>query len=334
MTAASDTGSQRNSPAPLQLWYAYPADLANAAVEEACIALLNDAERARAARFRFDRHRREYLAAHVLTRTALSFAHPVPPRQWSFSVNKYGKPAPIPGSPRTGPRQWGGIPECGFGFNQSHSVELVACLIARGAANIALSESSANAKVSPEAGAEVGIDVEAHSRAEKIVPLAPNVFSPAEQSQLNALPAAERPHRALSLWTLKEAYIKARGMGLSLPLQGISFLFGGAEGIRLETGAEGDSNPSRWRFCLLDQSRHRVAMVVDRQILSQTFLDQTIPNQASFDSTLHSASENQAAPFRPLVQIFEARPPYAAPTPLPSGSETWFPRLTVARKAG
>ena len=71
------------------------------------------------------------------------------------------------------------------------------------------------------------MDVESFSRAEEIVPLAPRVFSAAERAQLDALPAAERPDRALSLWTLKEAYIKARGMGLSLPLQEISFLFEG-----------------------------------------------------------------------------------------------------------
>src|SRR5580704_10131034 len=100
----------------LELWLAYPGDLAEPAIEEACAALLDDAERARAARFRFARHRVEFLATHALTRVALSHAHPLAPQAWSFSVNKYGKPSPVP--------------ECGVHFNQSNSLELAVCLIA------------------------------------------------------------------------------------------------------------------------------------------------------------------------------------------------------------
>ena len=277
--------------AALQLWYAWPADLSEAGVEAACAALLNDAERERAARFRFDRHRREYLASHALARNALSHAHPLPPYAWNYSVNAYGKPTPIP--------------ECGLRFNQSNSVELAVCLVASPA-------TPAGAGTGPETGPEVGVDVEAFSRAEEILPLAPKVFSLAEQAQLNALPAAERPHRALSLWTLKEAYIKARGMGLSLPLRGISFLFGEPQGIRLEVDAEVDGDPARWRFCLLDHTQHRIALAVE----TATFGTLEVPNLEI-----------------PVLEIFAARPPFAAPTRLPSGPETWFPLLAAASRS-
>ena len=184
----------------LQLWFAYPGDLAEPGAEEACVAVLDQTERARAARFKFERHRREYIATHTLTRAALSHAHPLPPQSWGFSCNKFGKPSPVP--------------ECGLGFNQSNSVELTVCLV-----------------VLPHpirhVAGDVGVDVESLTRAADIVPLASRVFSAVERAQLDALPAAERPDRALLLWTLKEAYIKARGMGLSLPLQKISFLFDG-----------------------------------------------------------------------------------------------------------
>ena len=258
--------------AVLQLWFAWPSDLSDAGAEAACAVLLSDEEKARAAKFHFERHRREYLATHALARTALSHAHPLPPHAWTYSVNAYGKPAPVP--------------ECGLRFNQSSSVELAVCLIA---------------PTGVGTGAEVGVDVESFSRAEEIVPLATKVFSRAEQEQLNALPAAERPHRALSLWTLKEAYIKARGMGLSLPLHGISFLFGGAQGIHLEVDAGVDGDPARWRFCLLDYVEHRIAVVVDAAAAGNLEIDD--------------------------IEIFEARPPFAPPARLPSGSETWFPLL-------
>jgi 4'-phosphopantetheinyl transferase len=273
--------------AALRLWYAWPGDLSDAGTEAACAALLNDEERERAARFHLARHRHEYLASHALARNALSHSHPLPPRDWSYSVNEYGKPAPIP--------------ECGLSFNQSNSVELAVCIVASRAA-------THGAGASPE----VGVDVEAFSRAEEIIPLAPKVFSLVEQAQLNALPPAERPHHALSLWTLKEAYIKARGIGLSLPLHGISFLFGGVQGIRLEVDAGVDDDPARWRFCLLEHMQHRIALVVEAAACCEL---------------------KAAALIMPVLDIFAARPPFAQPTRLPSGQETWFPFLAAARQS-
>jgi 4'-phosphopantetheinyl transferase len=270
--------------AVLQLWFAWPSDLSDAGAEAACAVLLSDEEKARAAKFHFERHRREYLATHALARTALSHAHSLPPHAWNYSVNAYGKPLPVP--------------ECGLRFNQANSVELAVCLVA-----------PTGIGTGAEVGPEVGIDVESFSRAEEIVPLATKVFSLAEQEQLNALSAAERPHRALSLWTLKEAYIKARGMGLSLPLRGISFLFGGAQGIHLEVDAGVDEDPARWRFCLLDHAEHRIVLVVE----------------AAADNLESAAIEI------PVLEIFAARPPFAVPTRLPSGSEAWFPLFTPTK---
>jgi 4'-phosphopantetheinyl transferase len=265
-------GKNPTGSSALQLWLAYPDDLAEPAIEEACAAILNDAERARAARFRFDRHRREYLATHALARVALSHAHALTPESWSFSVNKYGKPSPIP--------------ECGLRFNQSNSAELAVCLVARPDAH------------SGAAAVEVGVDVESLARAEEIVPLAARVFSAAERAQLDALPVADCPDRALSLWTLKEAYIKARGMGLSLPLDGISFLFDGPEVIRFEVAQGVDDDPGRWRFCRFDHAGHRIALAVEA-----------------------------AAAGNP--EIIEVRPPLASPARLARGSQSWFPVSAV-----
>jgi 4'-phosphopantetheinyl transferase len=250
---------QPRSPA-LHLWYAYPADLADPAIAQACAALLSDDERARAARFRFERGRQEFLCSHALARLALSHRYPLPPQSWSYSFNARGKPSPIP--------------ECGLRFNQSDSPGLAVCLTAQ--------------------HVEVGVDVEAFSRAQQILGLASYVFSTAEQEQLQSVPAASRPARALTLWTLKEGYIKARGMGLALPLRKISFLFGGTEQIHLELDAALNDDPARWRFCLLNHVEHRIALVVDA-----------------------------AAPA--IVEILAAHPLFAAPTSLSSAAEAWFP---------
>ncbi len=260
----------------LELWFAHPADLADPAVEEACAAILDDAERARAGRFRFDRHRREFLATHALARVALSHAHSLPQQSWRFSVNKYGKPSPAP--------------ECGLRFNQSNSVELAVCLVSKIGSTVAARPGANNGANA----AEVGVDVESFTRAVEILALAPRVFSEAERAQLGALSAAARPDRALSLWTLKEAYIKARGMGLSLPLREISFLFDGPRAIRFAAAPEVDRDPSRWRFCRLDHAGHRIALAV----------------------------ESAAAG---AFEAFEARPPLGPPLRLSLESPVWFP---------
>lgn len=210
-----------------QLWCAFPDDLLDPAAAEACAELLSEEELARWQRFRPERRRREYLATHALARTALSYYRPVAPRDWRFVTNAYGKPAPSP--------------ECGLRFNLSNSTGLAVCLTV-------------------DARLEVGVDVEAQQRAEEIAEVEYKVFSPAELAQLDALPATEQPDRYLSLWTLKEAYIKARGMGMALPLREISFLFDGAGAARLEVAADVDEEPTRWRFRQLDYAGHRIAI--------------------------------------------------------------------------
>jgi len=61
-------------------------------------------------------------------------------------------------------------------------------------------------------GAEVGVDLESYERAGEIAELSERVFSPLELAQLEELHGSEKTNRALCLWTLKEAYLKAQGM--------------------------------------------------------------------------------------------------------------------------
>lgn len=246
---------------PLKLWCAHPADLQAEGVAAACSALLSDEERERVARYKFERFRRESLATRALMRVALSHSRPTRPEDWAFRVNEHGKPAVVP--------------ECGLEFNLSNALGMVVCLVAEGAA--------------------VGVDVEPLERAAQVLPLAPRVFSAVEQGQLEALPEAEKADRALSLWTLKEAYIKARGMGLALPLDQFSFVFDDAGGIRLEMDARLGDEAERWRFCQLNYAGHRIAAMVERK----------------------GADE---------LEVWEARPVLAEPVRVETGGVEWFPR--------
>jgi 4'-phosphopantetheinyl transferase len=245
---------------PLNLWCAYPDDLLTEGVAERCAALLTEEERALVARFKFERHQREALTTRALVRTALSRYRSIAPEDWRFTANAQGKPEMEP--------------ECGLRFNLSNSLGLVVCLVAE--------------------DADVGVDVESRERAGEILKLAPEVFSARERAQLESLPEADKLGRALSLWTLKEAYIKARGLGLALALDKFSFLLG-TDGVRLEMDPGLEDEAGRWRFCLLDWAGHRIAAVVERAVAGD-------------------------------LDVWEARPVVAEPVRVDVGAVEWFPR--------
>lgn len=241
----------------LDLWCAYPDDLLDEGAAGTCLQLLSEEEHERWQAFRFERHRREYLATHALARTALSHSSSLSPEAWRFTLNAHGKPSVDP--------------ECGLRFNLSNSPGLVVCLIGE--------------------RMEVGVDVEPRTRAQSIAEVAAKMFSTKELAQLDALRAVQRPERCLRLWTLKEAYLKARGMGLALPMNGISFLFDETEQIRMALDPRLNDEPRRWRFCLLEHADHCIALMVESS---------TAPDLHVWEARLPSSVPARLIPARAL----------------------------------
>src|SRR5690606_22118977 len=93
----------------------------------------------------------------------------------------------------------------------------------------------------------LGVDVESLLRPAR-PELAENLFAPAEHEDLQRLPPEQRGLRFYEYWTLKEAYIKARGMGLSLPLDKFAFGFPGAGRMSLKIDAALADDPDKWRL--------------------------------------------------------------------------------------
>ncbi len=221
--------------AKVYLWCAYPEDYAEKTIAERCLAWLQPEEMERWERYRSEELRREFLAAHALLRTALSQEAArigeamLPQEAWSFRNGVHGKPHVDS--------------QTGLRFNLATCADLVVCAVTH--------------------GAEVGVDAEPITRAADVLELAPEVFSPLEVQQMNALQGPQKLERALSLWTLKESYIKACGMGLALPLEKFSFRFGDAGQIQLETDAQVDANPARWKFCELRYAAHNIALMLE-----------------------------------------------------------------------
>jgi len=193
-----------------------PLDGAGGALDSAYEGLLSEAERARWQRFLVPGARRQYLVARALVRTTLSLYAEVPAAAWRFDANRYGRPAVA--APPVGRA---------IHFNLSHTEGLVACAVSR--------------------AAEIGVDVEHLDRDFDLIALAPTVFAPAEVADVARAPPEIRRDRFFSYWTLKESYIKARGMGLSLALDGFCFELGGAvPRIRFTERCPDDA--ARWRF--------------------------------------------------------------------------------------
>src|SRR5258706_5260926 len=147
---------------------------------------LDQGERGRAERFRFQRDRERFIVAHGLLRTILGGYLGGAAGQLRFCYGAYGKPELAP--------------ECGaaLSFNLSHAHELALYAITRERA--------------------VGVDIEHMRPGIADIAIAERFFSPHEVAALQALPDAERGLAFFTCWTRKEAYIKARGEGLSLPL--------------------------------------------------------------------------------------------------------------------
>jgi len=215
------------------VWYAWVEQCSAPLLLERYRAMLSADERERLGRYVFDYLRREYLLTRALCRTTLSRYADVDPAEWSFCTNRYGRPE-IAGPPGM----------AGLRFNLSNARSLVACVVTR--------------------DADAGIDVEESCHAGDLLSIAETVFSPFERAQLLALPQALQRQRFFDLWTLKESYIKARGMGLSLPLQQFSFHLD-TPAIGIAFAPEMAQDAARWQFALRHLGPgHTLAVSVER----------------------------------------------------------------------
>ncbi len=149
-------------------------------------ASLSPDEQARANRFRFDKPREHFITARGLLRAILSRYLHVPPGQLQFRYSPHGKPSLILSGKHT------------FNFNLSHSERL-------GLYAVSCAQS-------------IGIDLERVRPVSDMEQLVERFFSVQERAVFRTLPANQKLEAFFACWTRKEAYLKARGEGLTLPL--------------------------------------------------------------------------------------------------------------------
>ena len=156
--------------------------------------LLSPEERARAARFTFERDERRFVLSHGLVRRLLSHYLGLEPAYISFHYSMHGKPAVQSNADKSADVR----------FSISHSADCLVCAVSL--------------------GREVGVDVEVVRSDLDHLQLAQRFFSTREYEDIAGCPDDRQKERFFQYWTCKEAYLKARGIGLSSGLAQIEVL--------------------------------------------------------------------------------------------------------------
>ncbi|MDO8861556.1 4'-phosphopantetheinyl transferase superfamily protein [Haliea sp. E1-2-M8] len=237
----------------IHLWCCDDTQVKDAALLQHYRTWLDEVELGRLRRFHFARHRHQFLVTRALVRYALSSYLPsTGPAAWRFGTNDYGRP--MLAHP--------GMVASGLEFNLSHTH----CL-----AVLAICHSG-----------ELGVDVEYHRRPCDATLLSDRFFSPLEARQLKALPESQQRQRFFDHWTLKEAYIKARGMGLAIPLSSFSFDLSAPGAIGFGVEPEAGDRGEGWRFWQLrPNATHKIAVAHragESAVMTKLRCLQVVPN--------------------------------------------------------
>jgi 4'-phosphopantetheinyl transferase len=180
-------------------------------------ATLSVDETQRAARFHSPADRDRFILTHGCLRAILAQYLHCEPGQINFSTNQYGKPE---------------LHEHNLEFNLSHSGEF--------------------ALVAVTLKSKVGVDVERIRQGISSHVIAQQYFSKSEVAELEALPIDQRESAFFTCWTRKEAYVKAQGMGLSLPLESFDVSLTPNEPAILRATRPDLEEAARWTLISLD----------------------------------------------------------------------------------
>jgi len=180
---------------------------------------LSSDERDRAARYRFEEHRRRFIAGRVFLRTILGAYLGIAPGEVRFSYGSHGKPSLDKN-----------VHIANIQFNVSASEELALYAVAQ--------------------DVPLGVDVERVSPRSGFDSIARRICSPAEYQKLADLPDAEKIEAFFHCWTRKEALAKAIGEGLLFPMDQYDVSTGG----RVSSGLPGGNSANEAEWFLHDLS--------------------------------------------------------------------------------
>lgn len=192
---------------------------------------LSPEERARAARFRFPEHRTAFVAGRGAQREILARYTGLPPHAHVYAETKHGKQSLA-----------GAAGELGLRYNVSNSGDMALYAVSR--------------------GRELGVDLEKLKPMPDGIDIAKRFFSAPENEVFAALDEGVRDLAFFYCWTRKEAYIKAVGEGLSMPLDRFDVAFAPGEPARILRTRGDEDEASRWSMAELHPGPGYVGAIV------------------------------------------------------------------------
>lgn len=220
-----------NNDNELHVWIAYPDLITDPQLLHAYHAVMTPQEAQRQQKFYFERDRHQALVTRGLVRSILGHYVQQAPGELSFSIGERGKPELSHAFP--------------LRFNLSHTHGVIMLGV--------IKENS------------LGVDVESTGRVSNAVDIADHFFSPSEVSTLRQQPQLLQNEQFYEYWTLKEAYIKACGQGLAIPLDKFSFDLSRKPDIDIGFANDWDDSPDQWMFWLYQLSENvRMAIALQR----------------------------------------------------------------------
>lgn len=221
--------------AEIHLWLTFCEAIRDERLLVAYRELLSATEKEEESRFYFARDRHRYLVTRSLVRTVLSRYACVDPKDWVFATNAYGRPH-IVNTQATNGR---------LSFSVSHTLGLIVVAVAK--------------------GCSLGVDVENFAAHDVSIDIADHYFAPQEVAALHEMSYHQQRYRFFQYWILKESYIKARGMGFSLPLDTFSFHFADDHTVDLAINPELGDDSSRWQLWQFQPtSEHLLAVCAEK----------------------------------------------------------------------
>jgi len=215
-TIAMPTPSSPAGPGAVVVSYADTNRLAAPGLAARADGLLVDADRTRRDRFRHDADRRMFVLGRVMARVLVGRAIGCAPLDWTWREGPQGRPeiaAPI----------------SSVRFNVAHSAGLVVCAVAL--------------------DRDVGIDVEHLARRTPEPGIVERYCAPPEVADIRSH-GPDWNRRFLVYWTLKEAYLKARGLGIAVPLADVAFTIDGDARARIGFLGSLSGTDDRWSFTM------------------------------------------------------------------------------------
>jgi 4'-phosphopantetheinyl transferase len=174
----------------IHLWQVYPNKITQPELLSKYKNLLSNDETKKQQRYKFSHDRHDALITRAFIRDLLSYYANISPNDWQFERGEKDKPEIV-------------NPPLPLRFNISHTKGLIICAVT-------LED-------------DIGCDVENTTRNNDVLAIADRYFSLIETKELFSLPEELQRNRFFDYWTLKESYIKAWGLGLTIPLKDFSF---------------------------------------------------------------------------------------------------------------